>query len=214
MFHFFSKKNLKRIGIITFLFFFISYQYVEWVAAGNTYDKIEKMPKNHAGLVFGTSQYAVTGGLNAYFYYRIEAAALLYKQGKISKIIVSGDNRTLQYNEPKAMKEALLERGIPKEAIVEDFAGLRTLDSVIRAKAIFGQTSITLISQEFQNKRAIAIAEHYGIVALGFNAAEPQIPWIRAKVFLREILARTAMMVDLIAETDPRHLGEKIDINN
>jgi SanA protein len=107
------------------------------------------------GLVLGTSQYLKNGYLNWYFKYRIEATVELYKKGKIDFILVSGDNSHKNYDEPTAFKNELIKRGIPADQIYLDYAGFRTLDSVVRAKEIFGQTSITIISQKFHNERAI-----------------------------------------------------------
>lgn len=95
---------------------------------------------------------------NTYFDNRIRAATDLYKSGKIQYIIVSGDNSTKDYNEPEDMQTALVQQGIPKDKIIPDHAGFRTLDSVIRAKEIFGQTQLVIISQKFHNERAVFLA--------------------------------------------------------
>ena len=116
--------------------------------------------------MLGTSPKLRNGEDNLYFLYRIQATADLYKAGKISYILISGDNSRSNYNEPESMKQALIRLGIPSKVIYLDYAGLRTLDSVVRAKKIFGQNSITIISQKFHNERAIFIAQAYGIDAL------------------------------------------------
>jgi len=133
-------------------------------------DKIENLPENKAGLLLGTSKYLKYGGENLFYKNRIDAAAKLYKAGKIQYIIASGDNRRKNYNEPKIMKNDLIKKGIPANRIYADYAGFRTFDSVIRSKEIFGQTKITIISQRFHNLRAVYIAKHYGIDAVAFNA--------------------------------------------
>ena len=86
----------------------------------------------------------------------------LFQAGKISRILVSGDNRRMNYNEPVEMRKALIAHGIPDSVIVMDFAGIRTLDSVIRAKKVFGQDRFTIISQRFHNERALYIAGRNG----------------------------------------------------
>ena len=124
------------------------------------YNTINKLPQNDVALVLGTSKYTVNGYQNPYFYYRIEAAAKLYQAKKVKHILVSGDNRLKSYNEPKEMQQALEKRGIPTKAITLDYAGFRTLDSVVRSKEVFGQKRITIVSQKFHNHRALFIANN------------------------------------------------------
>ena len=108
------------------------------------------------------------------------------------------------------MKQALVERGIPGERIVCDFAGLRTLDSVVRAKEIFGADSVLFISQRFQNERAIYLAKAHGIDAYGFNAQDVETQ-AGLKTRIREVGARVKMWLDVnFLDTRPIHLGEKI----
>ena len=109
------------------------------------------------------------------------------------------------------MKDSLLKRGIPKEALVLDFAGLRTLDSVVRSKEIFGQDSVTVISQQFHNERAIFLARHYGISAIGFNALDVSINK-GMKTQIRELFARVKVYLDFFTGKQPRHLGNRIEI--
>lgn len=120
-------------------------------------DSIDAIEPREVGLLLGTAPDGRYGP-NAYFQYRIEAAAALYHAGKVRKIIVSGDNSRKEYNEPAAMRRALEKKGVKPEDIFEDFAGFRTLDSVIRARRVFGQTRLTIISQEFHCKRALYLA--------------------------------------------------------
>ncbi len=105
-----------------------------------------QIPSNPVGLVLGTSSRRADGSPNPFFHNRMEAAARLYALGKIGHIIVSGDNRTRYYNEPLEMKRALVKLGVPDAAITLDYAGLRTLDSVVRSKEVFGQEHITIIT--------------------------------------------------------------------
>ena len=121
------------------------------------------------------------------------------------------DNRRHNYNEPQAMKDSLVNRGIPKESLVLDFAGLRTLDSMVRSKEVFGQDSVTVISQQFHNERAIYLARHYGIHAIGYNAKDVS-AYEGLKTRMRELLARVKVFVDFFINKQPRHLGEKIEI--
>ena len=107
------------------------------------------------GLLLGTGKFLKNGCKNLYFFNRIDATEQLYKSGKIQYILISGDNSTKNYSEPEDMQAELIKRGIPADKIVLDFAGFRTLDSVVRAKEIFGQNSFIIISQKFHNERAM-----------------------------------------------------------
>ena len=109
------------------------------------------------------------------------------------------------------MQLALMEKGIPECAITLDYAGFRTLDSVVRAKEIFGQNNITIISQKFHNERAIYLAENHGIKAVGYNAKNV-IGRYGIKTKIREYFARTKVFIDIIFGITPKFLGEKIEI--
>lgn len=176
------------------------------------FDEVNKIENHKVGLVLGTSEKKVGGGDNPFFVNRIEAATELYQAGKISKILVSGDNSEVSYNEPKAMQMALLEKGIPRDDIVLDYAGFRTLDSVIRARDIFGQNDFIIISQEFHIKRAVYIARTLGIDAKGFVAKGVPIK-SNLRTQIREILARAQAWTDVhILNRQPKFLGEKEEI--
>jgi|SRR5699024_2479111 len=206
------KKIALIVGvIILFLFAVVLYTNIAIhnFARGKTFSQIEHIKPNKVGLVLGTAKYKVTGGLNPYFKNRIEAAVKLYKSGKIDFILVSGDNAHINYNEPRDLKKALIKRGIPKEKIVLDYAGFRTLDSVIRAKKVFGQDSITIISQKFHNERAVYLAEKNGLQAVAFNAKDPKASY---KVTLREYFAKTKAYFDVLFNVQPKFLGKPVDI--
>lgn len=125
--------------------------------------------------------------------------------------MVSGDNRRNDYNEPEEMKQALIATGIPEQQIILDYAGLRTLDSVIRAHLIFGLERFTLISQEFHNERAIFLAQQNHLQVIGYNAQDVS-AYAGFKTNLRELLARVKVFMDIITDKTPKHLGEKVEI--
>ena len=187
----------------------LSNYWVEKQAEGLTYDSAEEIPFNHTGLVLGTSKKVRGGYVNLYFKYRMEAVYELYNSGKINFIIVSGDNSKFYYNETRDMKKSLVGLGIPEDCIVEDFAGFSTLDSVLRAKEVFGQDSITVISQEFHNERAIFIGKNHDIYALGFNARK--VPKGYGTMTLtREYFARVKALLDIyVLGTMPKFYKEK-----
>ena len=136
------------------------------------YSTVSDIPYNKVGLLLGTSPKLKSGKANLYFDYRIKAATELYNAGKVKYILVSGDNRRNSYNEPEEMKKALIAAGIPDQRIILDYAGLRTLDSVVRAHLIFGLERFTLISQQFHNERAIYLAQQSHLQAIGYSAQD------------------------------------------
>jgi SanA protein len=161
--------------------------------------------------LLGTSKYGKHGRNNPYYDYRIEAAINLLKNGKIKYIVISGDNSRKDYNEPESMRSDLIKGGIDPANIYLDYAGFRTFDSIVRLKEIFGQDSVTIISQQFHNERALYIASGEGITAIAFNAKDAgnkkglETPW-------REKLARVKTFLDFWTSKKPKFLGSKIII--
>ena len=176
-----------------------------------SYD-IQKLPNEKVGLLLGTSKILKSGWKNLYFFNRIDAAEQLYKSGKIKYILISGDNSTKDYSEPEDMQAELLKRGIPADKIVLDFAGFRTLDSVVRAKEIFGQNEVIFVSQKFHNERAVFLAQKFGIKAYGFNAQDVN-KYAGFKTNAREKLARAKVFVDFLLGVEPKFGGEKVEIS-
>ncbi len=173
----------------------------------------EAVPAMATALVLGTAPTTRGGYANTYFDARIAAAKRLFDSGKIERILVSGDNRSHDYNEPEAMKNALIKLGIPEEKIHCDYAGLRTLDSVVRAQAVFGQNRFIVVSQAFHCERAIFLARSRGIEAVGFVAEENPYFAYKIKIRLREHLARVAAVADILFMRSPKYLGEPVPIN-
>lgn len=200
--------------IIAVFIIILFYNHVSESAGNRIYTSVEEVPHHKVGLLLGTSKYIKEGKLNPYYKNRIDAAVLLYQAGKIDYILVSGDNRHESYNEPREMRRSLMAAGIPEDKIYLDFAGFRTLDSVIRSKIVFGQNEITIISQSFHIERALYIALHYEIDAVGFSATDAPDSWSDITV-LREYLARVKLMLDIyLFDTGPKFLGEKIEIGS
>jgi SanA protein len=172
----------------------------------------KQLPVRKVGLVLGCSPRLGDGSLNWFFNNRMDAAAELFRSGKVEYLLVSGDNRYRTYDEPTEMKKALIARGVPAAKIVCDYAGITTLDSVIRAKAVFGQESVTIVSQRFHNERAIYLARAFGVDAVGYNA--PDVPLAAApRTYLREILSRQRAWLDAnFLRRKPRHLGPHVAI--
>lgn len=186
-------------------------RWIDYKAKGKTYDSVQEIPYNKVGLVLGTVKSLINGQTNLYYTYRVNAAVALYEAGKIDFILISGDNGSTDYDEPSDFKNDLIKKGIPEERIFLDYAGFRTLDSVVRAKEIFGQTSITIISQKFHNQRAIYLAQDHGIKAIAYNAKDVTGKY-GLKTRLREYLARVNATMDVIFNKSPKFLGDKIEI--
>ncbi len=184
-----------------------------WTAAeGRLYDNLALAPAYPVALVLGCPPLVAGGHANAYFEARVRAAARLFHAGKVQHLLVSGDNGDLSYNEPKAMIDALVARGVPEERIVADYAGFRTLDSIVRAKQVFGQDRLIVVSQEFHNRRALFLADRSGVDASAYNAADVE-RGLTARLRWREAFARVVAVADTyLLGTEPKFLGEPIEI--
>ena len=172
-------------------------------AKGKVYSDIDSIKYNKVGLLLGTTPQArITKVKNYFFIYRIDAAEELYKAGKIKQILISGDENSLDgINEPECMRDSLVARGVPANAIILDGKGYRTINSVINANKVYGLKSFTIISQKFHNERALYQAEHFGLDMeniQGYNAKMPK----SRRAFLttiREYFARVKMFIDLMS---------------
>ena len=135
------RKKLLRIGIVLVLVPLLALVICNFLinsfAEGKTYNSTSQIPKNQVGLILGTSKKIIGGQPNPYYKNRISATVALYNANKINFILVSGDNGSIYYNEPNTMKKDLVAKGIPEEHIFLDYAGFRTLDSMVRAKEVF-----------------------------------------------------------------------------
>ncbi len=195
------------VGIILML----PWMLISFATTGMIYMNVDDVPVRKYGLLLGTSPGAQNS--NLFFNTRIEAAKILYEKGKIEYIIVSGDNSTSSYNEPLYMKTELERRGVATDKIVMDYAGFRTLDSVLRAKEIFSLTDdITIISQPFHLERALFLAKFHKINAIGFGAADVSLKY-GLQTYIREIGARWLAMYDAIRGTQATVLGDKVEIS-
>jgi SanA protein len=181
--------------------------------SSQVFSKVEQLPANEVALVLGASARTAGGSPNLHFQARIEAAAAAYQHGKVKHLLLSGDNHVQGYDEPSEMKAALLVRGVPETAMTLDYAGFRTLDSVVRAKAVFGQRRLTLISDDFHVQRALFLCRAHGIDAVAFTPAPVPEAYAR-KTRWREYLARVKAVLDVyLLSTQPKFYGPPIEIN-
>jgi len=205
-------KGVLFLLLLCFLSLWLCNSWINRSTLSQLYTDSSAIPARKVGLVLGASKSTIRGTNNMYFTYRMQAAYELYKTGKVQYLLLSGDNHTEGYDEPTDMRDALIKLGVPDSCIVLDYAGFRTLDSVVRCKEVFGEDSITIISQEFHNQRALFIANKSGVQAIAFNAREVDKNY-SLKTRIREYFARVKCVLDIyILHTDPKFLGEKIRI--
>lgn len=175
---------------------------------GRVYTDVSEIPYRKVGLVLGTIPIE-KGHPNRYYDYRMDAAAELYFTNKVSYLLLSGDNHVSHYNEPESMRKSLIERGVPDSVIYLDCAGFRTFDSMVRAKKVFAQDSVTVVSQQWHNERAVFIAGHYDLDAIAFCAKDYTAGRkIYVKNHLREALAKVKVVLDLMVSKQPHFLGD------
>jgi len=204
--------SLIIIILLSIISIFVADKIISSKSKNYIYSDVLEIPYNKVGLVLGSSKFLQNGQINLYYKYRIDAAIELYKAGKISYIVVSGDNSRKTYDEPTQMKADLVAGSVLENVIFLDYAGFRTWDSMVRIKEIFSQSDFTIISQRFHNERAVYLAQRYGLNAVAFNAKDVS-KYYGFKTNLREKLARVKVFVDLLTNKKPRFLGEKVFIN-
>ena len=180
------------------------------LATGRIFSAVTTVPANEVGLVLGTSKVTRNGQPNLHFNQRIAAAAALYRAGKVQHLLVSGDNHIASYDEPTDMRNALLAAGVPAKAITCDYAGFRTLDSVVRAREIFNLPRCTIITEAYHCPRALWIARQHGLEAVAFAAPDVGLKSWSFRAEVREQFARTWCAVDLyLLHRQPKFLGPK-----
>lgn len=165
---------------------------------GRMYSDVKEIPHREVGLLLGTSPKGRTGRPNQFFLRRIDAAVKLYEADKIERIIISGARHSQWYDEPEAMRRALIDRGVPDSILALDGEGFRTLASIVRAKDEYGARSLTIISQKFHNERAIFMAKHNGVDAIAFNAANTSSRKWKIIMMLRECASRVKAVLEVL----------------
>ncbi len=187
-------------SILLLLFILACNIWIISATKSQVFNDIPSLPVNRDGLLLATGKLMENGRVNQHFVRRVDAAAALYRAGKVQRLILSGDKA---HDEPMELKRALLTRGVPESALVLDNSGLRTLNSVVRARDVFHCGNLTIISERFHDFRALFLSRYYGIHAVAY--APPDLPfrWM-LKSTLRESLARVKAILDLyILHTKP-----------
>jgi len=206
-------KRLVLVSVLAVILILINYAYITQQSQGRIYSDIHSIPHKRAALLLGTTKYVSKGRKNWFYIYRIRAAVALWKAHKVDAIIVSGDNGTRYYNETKAMYQDLIRAGVPARYITRDFAGFRTLDSVMRAGVDFGLKDFIIISQRFHLERALYIAHVKGFHAIGYAAKDIKHTKAATRMFFRELAARVKMMLDLyVLHTEPKYWGGELKV--
>jgi SanA protein len=167
------------------------------------YGNVDDVPDMPVAIVFGAG--IGTPVLND----RVYTAVSLYKKGKVRKLLMTGDNSHLNYDEPQAMKTLAIAAGVPKEDVVCDYAGFRTYDSLYRAHNIFDVQKAILVTQRFHLPRAIFIARQLGLSVVGMDAALRSYGIEQIWYELREILATEYAWLDVAIQRKPKFLGKK-----
>ena len=189
------------VAIVCLALMLICNQIVVNNAKGKVFSNIDSIKSNKVGLLLGTTPQArITKVKNYFFIYRLDAAEQLYRAGKIEQILISGDENSLDgVNEPECMKDSLVARGVPANAIILDGKGYRTINSIINANKVYGLKSFTIISQKFHNERAIYQAEHLGLDIENIQAYNAKMPKSRRAYLtsIREYFARVKMFMDI-----------------
>ena len=189
---------------------------IEATAGPHIYTSLDALRPAKAGLVLGASRLVRNHVGNPFFRNRIAAAVALFKAGKVEYLIVSGNQAKGGrpqggYDEPADLRGALIAEGVPAARIYRDYAGFRTLDSIVRAKEIFGQDRVIVVSQPFHLARALFLARGRRLDDDGFAAADVPLRF-GVRTYLREIAARVAAILDLMLGTEPRYLGAPVKL--
>jgi len=188
---------------------------LDWVVSlsvrSQVKEEISELSNARVGVVLGTSKFLVQGGINPYYHNRIVAATELYNAEKVKYLLVSGDNGQKEYDEPQTIRKDLILAGVNPDDIFLDFAGFRTYDSMVRAKEIFNLQSFIVVSQHFHLERALFIGNWLGLEVEGYPAKDVSFQ-SGFKVWVREKLARVKMLLEMLWGSQPKYLGDPVEI--
>lgn len=204
------KRLLMSLGALSLLAALLFLGGNFWVLA-TTAAYIERQPQQcrpaEVGIVFGTSHWTRSGVRNPHFHARMRTAATLIEQSQVEHLLLSGDNRTQAYNEPRAMWRELYRRGVAPDQLTMDFAGFSTFDTLVRAHDVFQLDKALLITQSWHLPRAVYIGRALGVDVTGCVADDPTVN-VEWRLKLREWAARVATLGDLyIWEREAYFLG-------
>jgi SanA protein len=188
---------------------FAAHWWIQRAAGRYVIGQLALLPHNHVGLVLGTSAYTKGHGHNPHFDNRIAAAANLFHTGLVRQLLLSGNKGAGGYDEPAAMQRSLVARGVPAINLRRDGAGYRTLDSVVRARKVYGLRRVTIVTDRFHCYRAVFLARHFGLQAVAFPSEEVSLDRSK-KARLREWLADVQACLDVyVLHTQPKSLDDR-----
>ncbi len=204
-------KTLARAFLVAAAFLVVPWAWMHLAYAHRTFDSVSDAPEEPVAIVFGAALWP--NGLSPMLRDRVDRAVELYRAGKVRKLLMSGDNRFLYYDEPGKMAEYAMKLGVPREDVVMDFAGRRTYDTCYRARRIFGVKSAILVTQGFHIPRALFTCNHLGVKSVGVTADQNFYGWgLKLRYTLREVLASDKAVWDLFVGKPTPILGPRIDI--
>jgi SanA protein len=211
-------KRIKRLIILFsaalilgLVFVFGLSSHIRSSTADSIFAKVEDVPSSYTVIVLGASVRA-NGNLSPILKDRVESALQLYTEGKVKRFLLSGDNDTKEYNEPEAMKEYLIDRGVPQDHIFLDYAGFDTYSSMYRASAIFEVKEAVVVTQNFHLPRALYIARNLGLNYVGY-VGDKHVYTHEGANKKRELLANVKAYLELTFKKKPTYLGDKIPIS-
>lgn len=206
--------NLSLVALVLFLIgtlsIFLLNNKIKRSTQPTIYNTLDKVPNKHTVIVLGASVKS-NGNLSVMLRDRVESALLLYNKGKVKRFLLSGDNGEANYNEPKAMKKYLIERGVNEDHIYLDYAGFDTYDSMYRAKEIFEVDEAIIVTQGFHLPRAVFLAQEMGLNYIGYRG-DKRIYQHEDYNIKREFLANVKAYLELAFRKEPTYLGTKIPI--
>jgi SanA protein len=210
----FSRNNLVQLVILVALGVIAAVLWLNLTVIALTdsaiYESIATVPQAPVALVLGASV-ASSGALSPVMKERADAALALYQAGKVKKILVSGDDSTLTYDEVYPVGKYLLGAGVPQQDIFLDYAGFDTYSSVYRARTVFGVSQVIIVSQRFHLPRALFMARSLGVSAVGFDAGRSGEYYLNNS--LRELLATVKAVFDVVISRVPKYLGQQYPIS-
>ncbi|WP_443047396.1 SanA/YdcF family protein [Streptomyces sp. KMM 9044] len=198
-----GRRRLVQAGMVACVLALLPATWMRLAAEGRLHTTTD-VPRTDVAVVFGAGLW--DGEPSPYLAHRLDAAAELYRAGRIGVVLVTGDNSREEYDEPDAMRAYLTRHGVPDARIVSDYAGFDTWDSCVRAKKIFGVDRAVLISQGFHIRRAVTLCQAAGVSSYGVGVDDRHdVTWYYGGA--REILAAGKAALDAAFRPDPHFLG-------
>jgi SanA protein len=203
----FSK--IVKIGLFMLVCMLSFYAWVQYDAKAKRTNQLNQVPQRFVAIVFGAG--IKNGQPSAYLRDRLDAGIQLYKEGKVQRLLLSGDNGRVEYDELEVMKNYCKDHAVDTNHIFVDYAGFDTYSTLVRAQKVFQVNNAVLVSQRYHLNRALYIAKQLGMHAVGFEADKQTYAW-HIKNVIREVLATSKAGLEVAVDREPKYLGPEIDI--